>query len=82
MYKSSALLLTTLLATAACQPSASSDSVKTLVANPDRLKEVERLCKIDRTNMGEAVCNAASEARRQRFMGWGTPYTPSSAPSK
>jgi hypothetical protein len=82
MYKSSALLLTTLLATAACQPSASSDSVETLVANPDRLKEVERLCKVDRAKMGEAICNAASEARRQRFMGKGTPYTPSSAPSK
>lgn len=82
MYKSSALLLTTLLATAACQPSASSDSVETLVANPERLKEVERLCKVDRTKMGEAVCNATREARRQRFMGKGTPYTPSSEPSK
>jgi hypothetical protein len=76
MSKSSALLLTTLLATAACQPSASTDTVETLVANPERLKEVERQCKVDRTKIGEAVCNAASEARHQRFMGKGTPYTP------
>ncbi len=62
----------------ACGKSTPTDTVHSLVANPERLKEVQRLCKEDPAKMGEA-CNAASEAFRQRFMGSGQPqYTPES----
>jgi hypothetical protein len=54
----------------ACGKFAPPDTAQSLVANPDRLKEVQRLCKEDPRKMGEA-CNAASEAFRQRFMGGG-----------
>lgn len=67
----------------ACQPSTATDTVESLTSNRERLKEVERACKTDRTKMGDALCNAASEARRRRFMGDGKVNTPSiSTPSK
>jgi hypothetical protein len=72
-----ALLLT------ACQQHAPTDTVDSLASNPERLKEIERACKADRAKMGDALCNAASEARRRRFMGDGkgnAPPTPT--PSK
>ncbi len=75
MKKTSLLLLA--LALTACEKPAPTDTVESLVANPERLKEVERLCKQDHTKMGDALCNAASEARRRRFMGDGKgKYTP------
>lgn len=52
-----------------CQPATPTDTVESLVADPQRLKEVQRQCKIDRAAMGEVACNAASEAYRRRFMG-------------
>lgn len=69
-------LITALLLTA-CQEPASSDTVNTLAANPERLKEVERACKADRVTIGDALCNTASEARRRRFMGNGKSTMPS-----
>jgi hypothetical protein len=65
----------------ACGQSAPTDTVESLVANPERLKEVQRLCKEDHAKMGDATCNAAAEAFRQRFMGNGKgKYTPQPAP--
>ena len=65
---------------AACGQSAPpSDTAQSLLANPERLKEVQRLCKEDPEKMG-AACNAASEAVRLRFLGNGqTHYTPEPA---
>ncbi len=61
----------------ACGKPAPTDTVESLVTHPDRLKEVQRLCKEDYAKMGDAVCNAASEAFRRRFMGDGKgKYTP------
>lgn len=75
MKKTSMLLLALVLT--ACEKSAPIDTVESLVANPKRLKEVERLCRADHAKMGDALCNAASEARRRRFMGDGKgKYTP------
>jgi hypothetical protein len=69
------------LVLAACQQSAPTDTVDSLFANVERLKEVERLCREDRMKMGESLCNTASEARRRRFMGDGkAKYTPQPAP--
>ncbi len=75
MKKTSLLLLAIVLT--ACEKSAPTDTVESLVAHPERLKEVERLCRSDHVKMGDALCNAASEARRRRFMGDGkSKYTP------
>lgn len=69
-----------ILILAACQPSMPADTAESLAANPERLKEVQRQCKLDRAKLGDAVCNAASEAFRRRFMGdRKAQYTPASA---
>jgi len=79
MKKTSMLLLALVLT--ACEKPAPTDTVESLVANPERLKEVERLCRQDHAKMGDALCSAASEARRRRFMGDGKgKYTPQPAP--
>lgn len=71
--------LTTIACTlllAACNKPAPTESVESLLANPERLKEVRAQCKADHDKAGDALCNRASEATRRRFMGSGTPYTP------
>jgi len=52
----------------ACGKPASIESVESLVANPERLKELRAQCKADRAKVGDAQCNAVAEATRQRFM--------------
>lgn len=52
-----------------CQPSAPTDTVESLTVDAARLKEVQQQCKQDRAKLGDAVCKAASEAYRRRFMG-------------
>ena len=75
MKKTSLLLLALVLI--ACEKPAPTDTVESLAANPERLKEVERLCRADHAKMGDTLCNEASEARRRRFMGDGKgKYTP------
>nr|SPS05977.1 conserved protein of unknown function [Candidatus Nitrotoga fabula] len=79
MKKTSLLLLALVLT--ACEKPEPINTVESLVAHPERLKEVERLCREDHAKMGDALCNAASEARRRRFMGNGKgKYTPQPAP--
>lgn len=76
MNKISVLFMACVLS--ACGKPASTDTVQSLLANPERLKEVQRLCKEDHARVGDATCNAAAEALRQRFMGDGkAKYTPS-----
>ena len=61
----SALLL------AACgklEPVQPIESVESLGANPDRLKELRAQGKADHAKIGDAQCNAVAEATRQRFM--------------
>ena len=72
------LMLT--IALTACGQSAPTDTVESLAANPERLKELRAQCKADHAKLGDALCNAVAEATRKRFMGNGTPYTPASAP--
>ena len=51
------------------------ESVDSLVANPERLKDLRAQCKADHARMGEAQCQAVAEATRQRFMRGGpSPY--------
>jgi hypothetical protein len=49
------------------------------MANPERLKDVRAQCKADHAKVGDALCIMAVEAMRRRFMGSGTPYTPTPA---
>lgn len=61
---------------AACSKPEPADTVESLIANPDRLKDIRAQCKADHDKVGDTLCNMAAEATRRRFMGSGTPYTP------
>jgi len=70
-------VLVVILTLTACEKHTPSDTVDSLVVNPERLSEVQRLCKADPATVGNAECAAAAEAYRRRFMGEGkTRYTP------
>ena len=60
----------------ACGKPTPTESVESLMANPERLKDVRAQCKADHAKVGDALCSMASEATRRRFMGSGIPYTP------
>lgn len=58
-------------------------TVEELTANPERLKELRQQCKLERTKMGDVLCNRVAEATRKRFYGDGkVPYTPPENPPK
>lgn len=76
MKKQIPILIVVLLA--GCGPSRPTDTVESLVANPERLKELRQQCKTDRTRLGDELCNRVEEATNRRFLGDGkTPYSPS-----
>ncbi len=61
-------------------PEPAADLVDELARDPDRLKEVRRLCREDPAAIDEELCVAAAKATRQRFMGEGkAKYTPEPA---
>ncbi|WP_296555460.1 EexN family lipoprotein [Pigmentiphaga sp.] len=64
----------------ACGDKPSTDTVDSLIANPERLKELRAQCKADRAKLGDATCNAVGEATTRRFLGEGrerqSPYAP------
>ncbi len=65
------LLLSVAVILAACgkpEPESTIESVESLVANPQRLRELRAACKADHAKVGDAQCNAVAEATRQRFM--------------
>lgn len=67
----------------ACGRPAPIESVESLVANPERLRELRTQCRADRAKVGDAQCNAVSEATRRRFFGSGRPkYTPPASPPR
>jgi hypothetical protein len=68
-------------ALAACGPPQPIDTVESLVANPERLREVERRCKDG--SIAAAACSAASDAVRQNFLRDGPAnYTPALPPKR
>ena len=70
------ILMIAVLLTACGKPNPT-ETVESLAANPERLKELRQQCKADRAKLGDALCNAVAEATRKRFMGDGkVPYTP------
>lgn len=77
------LLATMLVACGKSEPTATpstpgaTETVESLVANPERLKELRQQCKTDRARLGDELCNRVAEATNRRFLGDGkTPYTP------
>lgn len=62
---------------AACSKPSPIESAESLVANPERLKELRAQCKADHAKVGDDQCNAVAEATRRRFFGSGGPkHTP------
>ena len=77
------LLVTMLVACGKSEPTATpstsgpTETVESLVANPERLKELREQCKTDRAKLGDELCNRVAEATNRRFLGDGkTPYNP------
>ena len=65
----------------ACGKPAPIESVESLVANPEGLKELRAQCKADHAKVGDAQCNAVAEATRRRFFSTDGPkYTPPASP--
>lgn len=63
------LLLLMAAVLTACGPSQSTENVDALVANPERIKTIQRQCKEDRAKVGEELCRRAAEAANRRFFG-------------
>jgi len=68
---SAALLLS------ACGKSQPTETVESLVADPERLKLLREQCKTERAKLGEELCDRVAEATKRRFFGDGkVPYNP------
>jgi hypothetical protein len=81
MNKVVLLLLASILAS--CGKPESTETVESLVANPERLKELREQCKADRAKVGDELCNRVAEATKRRFFGDGkVPYNPPKEPPK
>lgn len=77
------MLLVLAVALTACGKPEPTDTVESLVANPERLKALRQQCKTDRAKLGDKVCNRVAEATNRRFFGDGkTPYNPPKEPPK
>ena len=76
-------LLMLAAALTACGKPEPIDTVDSLVADPDRLRELREQCKLDRAKLGDALCNRVAEATNKRFFGDGkVPYTAPKGPPK
>lgn len=53
------------------------DTVESLMVNPERLKLLREQCKTERTKLGDELCDRVAEATKRRFFGDGkVPYNP------
>lgn len=53
------------------------DTVESLLANPERRKELREQCRINRAKLGDELCNIVGVANTKAFLGDGeVPYTP------
>lgn len=71
------ILIAVALLLSACGKSTPTNTAESLLAHPDRLREVEQRCANSDAKMPAAECNAATQARHRLFMGNGPQYTPS-----
>lgn len=71
------ILLVLAVTLTACGKSAPTETVESLAANPERLKELRQQCQTDRAKLGDEFCNRVAAATNRRFFGDGkTPYNP------
>lgn len=57
------------------------ETLEWLLANPERLKDLRKQCRINRGELGDALCNIVGEANNKAFLGDGeVPYTPPEEP--
>lgn len=57
------------------------DTVESLVADPERRRELREQCRLNRAETGEELCNRVAEATNRAFLGDGeVPYTPPEEP--
>ena len=68
VFMAGALALAQALLLAACGKSAPMESAEALAENPERLRELQAECRMDRARVGEAQCMAVADAVRKRFM--------------
>lgn len=61
----------------ACGKPQPTDSLESLMADPERLKLLRGQCKTERANLGDELCDRVAEATKRRFFGDGkVPYNP------
>lgn len=61
----------------ACGKPQPTDSLESLMADPERLKLLREQCKTERTKLGDELCDRVAEATKRRFFGDGkVPYNP------
>lgn len=65
----------------ACSKPAPIETAESLIANPERLKELRAQCKADHAKVGDDQCNAVAEATRRHFFGSGGPKHTPAAPA-
>jgi hypothetical protein len=53
----------------ACGPSPTNETVEFLTAHPERIKEIQRLCREERSKVSDELCLRAAEAAKRRFFG-------------
>lgn len=63
------MVAATLVACGPAQTPTAIETVDALVAKPERIKEIQRLCKEDRAKVGDELCLRAAEAANRRFFG-------------
>lgn len=65
------------LVLSACGKPQPTDSLESLMADPERLKPLREQCKTERTRLGDELCDRVAEATKRRFFGHGkVPYNP------
>lgn len=61
----------------ACGKPEPTDSLESLMADPERLKLLREQCKTERSRLGDELCDRVAEATNRRFFGDGkVPYNP------
>ncbi|MBL8372056.1 MAG: EexN family lipoprotein [Burkholderiaceae bacterium] len=61
----------------ACGNPQPTDTVESLMADPERLKLLREQCKTEREKLGDELCDHVAEATKRRFFGDGkVPYNP------
>lgn len=61
----------------ACGKPQPTETVESLMANPDRLKQLREHCRTERKKLGDEMCERVAEATKRRFFDDGkVPYNP------